>query len=41
MRKAKAAMGLTGVRGVKHSMGDTIEFRPYGTCAVMLITYKD
>ena len=41
MRKAKAAVGLTGVRGVKHNMGDMIEFRPYGTCTVMFVTFKD
>lgn len=41
MRKAKAAVGLTGVRGVKHSMGGVIEFRPYGSATVMFITFKD
>ena len=38
MRKAKAAVGLTGVRGVRASYGDTIEFRPYGSCTVLFIT---
>lgn len=41
MRKAKASMGLTGVRGVKHSTGDAIEFRPYRSATVMFITFKD
>lgn len=40
MRRAKAAVGLTGVRGVKHSTGDMIEFRPYGSCTVMFITLE-
>jgi hypothetical protein len=38
MRRAKAAMGLTGVRGARASYGDTIEFRPYGSCTVLFIT---
>lgn len=37
MRRAKAAVGLTGVRGVTHSYGDVIEFRPYGSCTVLFI----
>ena len=37
MRRAKAAVGLTGVRGVRVSYGDTIEFRPYGSCTVLFI----
>jgi hypothetical protein len=38
MRRAKAAVGLTGVRGARASYGDTIEFRPYGSCTVLFIT---
>ena len=38
MRKAKAAMGLSNVRGTVSHSGDTIEFRPYGSCTVMFIT---
>jgi len=38
MRKAKAKIGLTGVRGVRYDHGDMIEFRPYGSCTVMFIT---
>ncbi len=41
MRKAKAAVGLTGVRGVKHDHGDMIEFRPYGMATVMFVNYTD
>jgi hypothetical protein len=31
MRRAKSAMGLTGVRGKKENWGDCIAFRPYGS----------
>lgn len=41
MKRAKAEMGLTGVRGVKHSHGDMIEFRPHRSCTVMFVTYAD
>jgi hypothetical protein len=41
MREAKAAVGLTGVRGSIEEWGDTIVFRPYRTCTVMFITYHD
>lgn len=37
MKKAKAAMGLTGVRGRVYRYGDMIEFLPYGLCQVMFI----
>ena len=35
MRRAKAAMGLTGVRGRSESYGDGLRFVPYGSCTVM------
>jgi hypothetical protein len=41
MRRAKAAVGMTGVRGVTYSMGDGYEFRPYGMCQVMFVTWID
>jgi hypothetical protein len=40
-RRAKAAVGLTGDRGVKTDFGDSIEFRPYGRCVVMFVTYRE
>ena len=40
MRRAKAAMGLTGLRGVNSGNGGDIEFRPYGMCTVMFVNYK-
>ena len=41
MKQAKAALGLTGVRGVTCEHGDMIEFRPYRSCTVMFVTWKD
>jgi hypothetical protein len=41
MKRAKAAMGLSGVRGTVASYGDTVEFRPYGSCTVMFISWKE
>lgn len=41
MKAAKAEMGLTGVRGRTYHHGDMSEFRPYGSCTVLFITYKD
>lgn len=38
MRRAKASVGLTGVRGQRMDIGDTIEFKPYGMCAVLFIS---
>lgn len=37
MRKAKAAMDLTGVRGVTTWNGDSAEFRPYGSDKILFI----
>ncbi len=37
MRKAKAKVGLTGIRGRKEDWGDTIAFYPYGLNMVMFI----
>lgn len=39
MKRAKAAMGLTGVRGRIVEYGDTMEFRPYRSCTVMFVSY--
>lgn len=42
MRRAKAAVGLTGVRGIKDDWGgDLIAFRPHKHNSVMFITYRD
>ena len=39
MRRAKAAVGLTGARGKTESYGDSLEFRPYGMAAVLFVTF--
>jgi hypothetical protein len=38
MRRAKAAVGLTGVRGTRWDKCDGFEFRPYGCCTVMFVS---
>lgn len=39
MRRAKAALGLSGVRGRVYDYGEMIEFRPYRSCTVLFITF--
>lgn len=41
MKRAKAAVGLTNVRGVVDRWGDTIAFYPYRSNTVMFISYVD
>lgn len=41
MKAAKAAVGLTGVRGRTSDFGDELEFRPYGLLQVMFVTWRD
>lgn len=41
VRRAKAALGLTGVRCRTSSYGDLIELRPCGSATVAFITYRD
>lgn len=41
MRLAKAAVGITGVRGRSDDSGDMISFRPYGSCTILHVTYSD
>lgn len=41
MRKAKAAMGLSGVPGRVEDIGETIAFYPRGSCTVLFITYRE
>ena len=38
MRRAKAACGLSGVRGRTEDMGDSLAFRPHGSATVLFIT---
>ena len=37
VRRAKAAIGLTGVRCETSSYAEAIELRPYGSCTVAFI----
>ncbi len=37
LRKAKALMGLSGVKGRLDDYGDSYAFRPYGSCTVMFV----
>ncbi len=41
MKKAKAAVGITGLRGKTENYGDMLDFRPYGCCTVLFIHYAD
>lgn len=41
MRRAKAAVGLTGVRGLTYDHGHMIEFRPHKMCTVLFVTFKE
>lgn len=41
MKRAKAALGLTGIRGRVTHYGDMIEFRPAKSCTVVFINYSD
>lgn len=38
VKRAKAEMSLSGVRGRTFDHGDMIEFRPYRSCTVLFIT---
>ena len=40
MKRAKAEIGLTGVRGIKEDWGDCIAFRPYGSATIMFVSYS-
>ena len=39
MRRAKAALGLSGMRGRVSEYGAGIEFRPYRSCTVLFVTF--
>ena len=41
MKRAKAEMGLTSVRGRREEWGDCIAFYPYGSNTVMFISYME
>ena len=41
MRRAKAAMGLTGTRGTTSQSGQGYEFRPSNSCTIMLVRFLE
>jgi len=41
MRRVKAELGLTGVRGKTYHHGEMSEFRPYGLATVLFITWSE
>lgn len=41
LRKAKALMGLSNVRGRTEDCGDMLRFKPYGSCTILFITYSE
>jgi hypothetical protein len=41
MRAAKAAVGLTGMRGCTYWHGDEGEFRPSGMCTILFVRFDD
>jgi hypothetical protein len=40
-RRAKKALGLSGLRGRVSEYGDMIDFRPYGACTVLFVFWRD
>ena len=41
VRRAKKMLGLSGARGRTETIGETIIFRPYRSCAVLFINYVE
>lgn len=41
MRKAKAAVGITGLRGSTDDTGEGFVFRPYKMCCILFVTWQD
>ncbi len=41
MRKAKSAVGLTNVRGRTYNAMEGYEFRPYRSCTVLFVTFRE
>ena len=39
MRRAKAAVCITGARGSVSDLGDWYDFRPYGSATVMFVSF--
>jgi len=41
IRKVKASLGLSGMRGKREDWGDAIVWRPYGMATILFVTYCD
>lgn len=41
MKRVKAELGLTGIRGRVEYHGDMIEFRPYGMATVLFVQWVE
>jgi len=41
MRRAKAAVGLTGIRGRRETWGKMEIFRPYGMATILFVTWGE
>lgn len=41
MRRAKAAVGITGLRGKRETWGEMEIFRPYGTATILFVTWGE
>ena len=41
MKRAKAAVGITGACGRRYDHGGTLEFRPYRSCTVLFVSHID
>lgn len=40
VRRAKAALGISGMRGRTERYGDSFTFRPYRSCTIAFITFR-
>lgn len=41
MRRAKAAVGISGLRGKRETWGDMEVFRPYGMATILFVTWGE
>ena len=41
VRRFKRALGISGMLGRSNFMGDSWEFRPYGSCTIAFATFDD
>jgi hypothetical protein len=41
MRRAKAEMGLTGLKGETCNFGDLLQFHPNGYCTVLFVQWEE